>query len=75
MRPSRQARQLRIKYTSDDGAFPKVDVDSFGRNSEKEARRTLAQRGVLVTNQGDKIVSFAKMRRLGAQVKMLKGGQ
>ena len=38
---------------------------AFGRMAEKDARAALAKREVLVTNQGDKIVSFAKMRRLG----------
>ena len=42
---------------------------AFGRMAEKDARAALAKREVLVTNQGDKIVSFAKMRRLGLRAK------
>ena len=42
---------------------------AFGRMAEKDARAALAKREVLVTNQGDKIVSFAKMRRLGIRAK------
>ena len=56
-----------IVLAADDSGADRTAL-AFGRMAEKDARR--AREGeVLVTNQGDKIVSFAKMRRLGIRAK------